>query len=89
MGDHVISKITRALELGLRGRANSLSKMETGRLQMKYLFPRGAIDISVYLKKFSVHAILSRSDGMKKVVSCEEFFCSLSIRGVTAPAMLV
>ena len=36
------------------------SKMETGRLPMKYLFPHGAIDISVYLKKTksSVHAIL-------------------------------
>ena len=36
------------------------SKMETGSLPMKYLFPRGAIHISVYLKKTksSVHAIL-------------------------------
>ena len=36
------------------------SKMETGRLPMKYLFPHGAIDISVYLKKkkSSIHAIL-------------------------------
>ena len=36
------------------------SKMETRRLPMKYLFPRGVIDISVYLKKTksSVHAIL-------------------------------
>ena len=36
------------------------NKMETGRLPMKYIFPRGAIDISVYLKKTksSVHAIL-------------------------------
>ena len=36
------------------------SKMETGRLPMKYLFPRSAIDIFVYFKKTksSVHAIL-------------------------------
>ena len=35
------------------------SKMETGRLPMKYLFPRDAIDISIYLKKkkSSVHAL--------------------------------
>ena len=38
------------------------SKMETGRLPMKYLFPRGAIDISVYSKKTksSVHLMLPK-----------------------------
>ena len=45
------------LEKLLRGRVNSL---ETGRLRMKYLFSRGAIDISVYLKK----SILSSSGGV-------------------------
>ena len=36
------------------------SKMETGRLPMKYVVLHGAIDISIYLKKTnsSVHAIL-------------------------------
>ena len=36
------------------------SKMETGKLPMKYLFPRSVIDTSVYLKKTksSVHTIL-------------------------------
>ena len=44
----------------MHGRA-SLSKTETSKLQMKYLFLRGAIDISVYLKKSFVQAILSSS----------------------------
>ena len=30
--------------------------LKTAKLRMKYLFLRGAIDISVYLKKSSVHA---------------------------------
>ena len=45
-----------------RGRANS-RKMETGRLQMKYLLLRGVIVILVYLQKSSVHGIISSSSG--------------------------
>ena len=33
-----------------------------------YLFPRGVIDISVYLKKSPVHAILSSSGGVIRVI---------------------
>ena len=59
MTPYVVMKYCGEKLLNMEGRT-LWSKMETGRLPMKYLFPRGAIDISVYLKKTksSVHAIL-------------------------------
>ena len=54
---------------------------------MNYLFPRGAIDISVYFENSSVHAILSSSGGVMKGELCGVLL--LVIRGVTEPAMLV
>ena len=47
----------------MEGPTNSLSKMETGRLRMNYLFPCSAIYISIYLENSSVHAILSSCSG--------------------------
>ena len=45
---------------------SQLSKQNgDGRLRMNYLFPRGAIDISVYLENSSVHVILSSSGGVR------------------------
>ena len=49
------------LEKPLNVEGPTLSKMETGRLRMKYLFLHGAIE---NLKKSSVHAILSISGGV-------------------------
>ena len=57
---------------------------------MKYLFLRGAINISVYLNKSSVQAILSSSGGAIQEESSLDLNCVWSsIRVVTVPAMLV
>ena len=48
------------LEKHLNVEGPTFSKMETGRLRIKYLFPWGVIDIFVYLKK----SILFSSGGV-------------------------